>query len=496
MPALIFCLLLVFAALLPAAYGQEGAVDAPKASPIAEALDPLLEARLFSSASVGIQVVDVDSGEEVWSHQPDVALVPASVTKVLTAAVALRTLGSGFRFQTDVLGGGEISPEGVLQGNLYVLGGGDPTLVVEDIWKIQRDLGTLGIVEIDGSLVFDDTGYSDNGLIPGWNKGVDEANGPAYFAPLGALSVNQNTTCLVIGPAAEAGLPARVDLETPSAAVEIINQTTTGSARSRAWLKVEREVSKDGLSVAFTVSGNVPLGAESSRVYRSIADPTAHFISVFERMLKDRGVKWKGKAVRGTVPSDAVLLVRHRSDALNSVLSVMNKQSSNIVAEQVLKTVGGASSRAPGSTTSGIEVMAGYLESLGVPRGEFNLVNGSGLSRDILMRPSHLTAVLVDLYHDKRVGPEFQASLAVAGVDGTLRRRLGSGDAAMMRGKTGSLNSVFCLAGYIHAGDGRTYAFAFLVNGFSGSTSPVRALQDRFTEALLALPPRSGETAP
>lgn len=492
MPALIFCLLLVCSSFLPRAYGQGVAVPAPGS--MAAVLDPLTQARLFSTASVGIQVVDVETGEEAWSHQPDVALVPASVTKVLTAAVALRTLGSGFRFQTDILGGGEISPEGVLQGNLYVLGGGDPTLVAEDIWKIQRDLATLGVVEIDGTLVFDDSGYSDNGLIPGWNKGVDEANGPTYFAPLSALSVNQNTTCLVIAPSAEAGQQARVDLETPSTAVEIINQTTTGSARSRAWMKVEREVSKDGLSVSFTVSGNVPLGAETSRVYRSIADPTAHFVSVFERMLKDRGIKWKGRAVRGSVPSDAVLLVRHRSEGLASVLSVMNKQSSNIIAEQVLKSVGGASTRSPGNTRSGVEVMAAYLESLGVPRGEFNLVNGSGLSRDILLRPSHLTAVLVDLYHDKRIGPEFQSSLAVAGVDGTLRRRLGSGEAALMRGKTGSLNSVFCLAGYVHAGDGRTYAFSFLVNGFSGSTSPVRDLQDRFTEALLALAPTSGDT--
>jgi len=448
-------------------------------------LGPLLEDRLFQSADVGVQVVDVESGDEVWAHNADASMLPASVNKVLTTAVALRVLGPAYEFHTDLLSPGEVDADGVLHGDLYVRGGGDPTLVVEQLWKIVRDLQSVGVVEIDGNVVFDDGFFSDPGAVPGWNKGVDEANGPAYFAPLGALTVNFNTTCLLVAPGSEQGQPARVGLETPASVIEVVNQAVTGNVRSRPWLKVERELADDGVKVTFTVSGNVPLGAETTRLYRAVGEPTAHFESVFADMLKERGVSWSGKLRQGKTPNGAVLLVRHRSDALAVVLAQMNKRSSNIMAEQVLKAVGAASTGGPGSTQSGLEAVRAYLDGLGIPRDEYNIVNGSGLSRDTRMRPSLITAVLMDMAHDRRAGPEFMASLAVAGIDGTLRRRLRGDEAGLVRGKTGSLDSVFCLAGYAQGGDGNVYAFAFLANGFRGSTSPVRDLQDRFAEALL-----------
>jgi D-alanyl-D-alanine carboxypeptidase/D-alanyl-D-alanine-endopeptidase (penicillin-binding protein 4) len=114
------------------------------------------------------------------------------------------------------------------------------------------------------------------------------------------------------------------------------------------------------------------------------------------------------------------------------------------------------------------------------------LINGSGLSRQLTLRPSHITAVLLDMYHDRQVGSEFLASLSVGGQDGTLRRRFNDDEhMGRVRGKTGSVNGVYCLAGYIDAGDGKVYAFSFLVNNFSRSSRPVRRLQDRFGESIL-----------
>ncbi len=488
-----FCLGLAGVAPYRVAAAQDGGdlvVDsgvptgAAEASPLQEALAPILEDRLFQTADIGIQLVDVSSGDEVWSYHPTDALVPASVNKVLTTAVALRQLGPAFVFTTDLLAGGEVDSDGLLAGDLFVRGGGDPTLVVEQLWKMAVDLQSAGVTEIDGDIVFDDSAQEAPGLLPGWGKSVDIANGPAYFAPLGALTVNYNATCLLIAPGGEVGQPAQVDIETKADVIRIDNRAVTGSARSRRWLEIERAVDEDG-GVTFTVSGNLPLDSDTRRIYRAVGDPTVHFMAVFRALLAERGITVTGRARRGGTPDDAELLVRHASDPLGIVLSRMNKRSSNIMAEQVLRAVGAAATGGPGTTAAGLDVVRAYLDDLGIPREEYRLVNGSGLSRDVRLRPDHVTAVLLDLWHDPRIGPEFLASLAVGGVDGTLRRRLDDGAAGLLRGKTGSLNSVYCLAGFIHAGDNRVYAFSFLVNGFRGSSRKVRALQDRFAQVLL-----------
>nr|MBA2321331.1 D-alanyl-D-alanine carboxypeptidase [Deltaproteobacteria bacterium] len=156
--------------------------------------------------------------------------------------------------------------------------------------------------------------------------------------------------------------------------------------------------------------------------------------------------------------------------------------------EQVLRALGSEVLGAPGTAEKGVAVVEGYLTEIGLEPADYHLVNGSGLSRSISFRPSAMTAVLMDMAHDTKVGPEFESSLAIAGVDGTLSRRIRE-DPARMRGKTGTLDGVHCLAGYLDASDGERYAFAFFANGDRATSASVKALQDRMARALLASPP-------
>ncbi|MCB9761533.1 MAG: D-alanyl-D-alanine carboxypeptidase/D-alanyl-D-alanine-endopeptidase [Alphaproteobacteria bacterium] len=469
------------------AHADEPAVVTAPVASLDSVLAPLTEDRLFRDSSVSLQVVDVATGQEVYAYNADTALNPASTMKVVTAAAALRELGPSYRFTTTLLRDGDVNNEGVLEGDLYVRGTGDPTMVLEKLWKMVYDLKLEGVTEVSGDVVFDRSFMDSEYAIPGWDKKEDIERGPSYFPSLGALSLNFNTVAVVVGPGPKVGEPARAQLETAAPGIiEIENELRTGSKGTRRVINLEREV--EGSKMTLKVSGSIPQETSAQRYYRSVPDPTAYFTAAFADMMKQHGIKVRGHYVDGETPSDARQLVELRSPPLAMILMDTNKYSNNFMAEQVLKAVGAEAKGAPGTTAKGLEVVSEYLTELGIPEGEATLINGSGLSRELYLRPTHLTAVLVDMAHDPKVGHEFSSSLAIGGRDGTLWARFRDEDEVdRLRGKTGTLNGVHCLAGYVEAADGREYAFAFLVNDLPYSISRARRVHDRFADIMFGL---------
>jgi D-alanyl-D-alanine carboxypeptidase/D-alanyl-D-alanine-endopeptidase (penicillin-binding protein 4) len=449
-------------------------------------LQSLTKDRMFRDAKVAIDVVDLHDGNQVFSWKPNEAMLPASTMKVLTAAAALKELGPSYRFTTEVLTDGHLNVAGVLEGDLYVRGNGDPTLVLERLWKLIYDLRLEGVKEVAGNVFFDDSAFDRSNSIPGWNKREDIKRGPSYFAPIGALSLNFNTVAVIVGPGETVGGEARVQLETESpGVVEIDNQLLTGVPGSRRWVRIEREAHRRGMTLA--LKGRVPIGSGTLRYYRSVVDPTAHFVAAFSSLMEQHGIKVQGHFLESGVPERGVrTLVQLRSPPLAAILMEMNKYSSNFTAEQVLKAVGASGGGLPGTTQKGLTVIEDYLTSLGIPSSEYKLVNGSGLSRTIEIRPSHLTRVLADMAADPQVGHEFMASLSIGGRDGTLWARFQEEDqVGRLRGKTGTINGVHCLAGYIEAADGGMYAFAYLVNDLPRSIAVARRAHDAFVGAFM-----------
>ena len=461
----------------------------PVASPppsLEAILKPITEDRLFIDAAVGVQVVDVASGQEVFSWKADDKLMPASTMKVLTSSVALRELGPAFRYKTALLtdAKAELDNKGVLGGNLYIKGSGDPTLVIEKLWKLVYDLKMEGVTEVSGDVVFDDTYMDKERLIPGWDKKADIEDGPTYFSTLGALSLNYNAAALVVGPGPEVGGAARAQLEVPSAAiVEVENKLTTTTKGSRRNIRMEREV--EGRTMKLTLTGTVPLGGDVERFYRVVPDPTAYFVACFAELLKAHGIKVKGQWREAETPDKVRELASLRSAPLSVILMDVNKNSNNFFAEQVLKTVGAEVKGAPGSTAKGLEVIADYLKELGVAPGEYTAVNGSGLSRGTKFTAAQLNAALVDMAMNEDVTHEFRSSLAIGGRDGTLWSRFRDSDEVdRVRAKTGTLDGVHCLSGYALGQDGRLYAFTFFVNDLPYSISRARKVQDQLVSAL------------
>jgi serine-type D-Ala-D-Ala carboxypeptidase/endopeptidase (penicillin-binding protein 4) len=456
---------------------------AANTGPLRDALAAIVLDPALRTVDIGVQAVNVRTGEELYAFQADRPLHPASTMKLLTTAAALHTLGPSYRFRTVVSYDGELRGSGVLDGNLYVLGGGDPTMVIERLWQLVNDIQLEGVHEISKNVVFDDSFFDDVQAIPGWEKRLDIANGPSYYAPLGALSLNYNSAAVVVGPGEKPGAAARVEQELATGLVEIQSHMVTGAKGSRRWIKLERKV--DNLKMRLTLAGTVPLGSAAVHYYRAVADPTAWFTGCFAALCKNAGIRVRGKWLDGKVPPSAKVLVKSESDPLLTILLDVNKWSNNFMAEQVLKTIGAEVAGAPGSTQKGLRVISDYLSSLGIPATDYNIVNGSGLSRSTVIEARHLTAVLRDMYQDPRVGAEYRASLSIGGRDGTLRYRFrGEPEIGRIRGKTGSLEGVHCLAGFVEAQDGQVYAFSFLANDIRGPLSRVKQVQTLFAEAL------------
>lgn len=482
--AVAVALLLAVGPSSPAQDGPDGVPGEP-ADPVAARLEPLFADRVVQRATVGVHLVDVATGEVRFAHHADRALLPASTAKVITAAAALDALGPSHTFTTDVLIDGERRGD-VLEGDLVLRMGGDPTMVADRLWRILRDVRVDGVATVTGDLVVDTAYFADEPLIPGWDEPRDLERGPSYFPAIGAANLEFGAAVVVVRPAEEAGQPATLGFETPSPGYLVVDgEVTTGPAGSRVRLDLERQVAPGRLT--FTVSGTVPAGGDASRVRRAVADPTAFTIGAIRHLLRTVGPRIEGDVVAGVAPTDAERLRRVYSPPLASILMDTNKYSSNYMAETVLRAVG-AEIHGEGSTAAGLRVVHDHLARLGLPEDAAHLANGSGLSRETRVTPEALTTVLRAAALDDRIAPELVASLAIGGRDGTLLGRLGELD-GHARGKTGTLGGVHALAGFLQTEADEQLAYAIVFNDVRGGLYPVKTWMDDLLREAARLPP-------
>jgi serine-type D-Ala-D-Ala carboxypeptidase/endopeptidase (penicillin-binding protein 4) len=448
----------------------------------------------FSESDVGIQVVNVRTKEEVFAYNADEEFTPASVMKAVTSAVALQELGTEYRYRTDVKYTGEINASGVLKGNVYIVGSGDPYINGEVLWKMVRDMKVAGVNAIHGNIYFDDSLFAGTTYIPGWGKEVDIASGPSYFPMRSSLSFNTNNIAMIVKPGNSVGDPAKVMLEYPLSIVELDNKVETSSGKGRAWMSIEREVigkvgENGNTKLIYHLKGSIPISKSKPWVYyRSITEPALFFQENFMEMINQHGISHRGKVLFGKAPSSSKTLAYHLSDPLRVMVADMNKYSRNLTAEHLILSMA-AQEQTPAKTELGLQKIAEYFYELGIESGTFDIRNGSGLSREMKLKPSQVSAVLIDMYEDPILGPEYFASLSVGGRDGTLRRRFREDSySGYVRGKTGSINGVYCLSTYVIAGDGEIYTFIFFANNLKRPTSFVRKLQDNMIKQLIDLP--------
>lgn len=441
----------------------------------------LLNEACFQKAQFGVHAVDIPSGAVWLDIRGDTLLIPASTAKLITSAAAALRLSLHYRFRTAFL---TVAPvqDGVILGDLFLKGYGDPGLVLEEAWLLVRGLRKQGIHTVRGDLVGDDSFFDAESRGQAWG---DVRSQRAFNARIGALSVHFNSVTIEARPGRQVGDAVAIEVEPTAPHIILRNTAKTTHQGQKPTLSVTRlEMDRQDI---LAVDGLLPLGGTSAIVHRNISDPTRHATLVIRELLAREGVRIEGDTRLGPTPPAARSLYVHQSKPLYRVLDDLNKFSNNFIAEQILKTLGAESYGPPGSWTKGLAVVANVLEEFGIEPGTYQLTDGSGLSRQNRFSPIQIVTVLARMAQDFRLQPEFMASLRTPDVEGWRGTRFQHSEfARRVRVKTGSLDDVSALAGYVGRDDGGLVAFAVLMNGPFCSLERAWQVQETIVERLLA----------
>ena len=438
----------------------------------------------LARARISAVVVDLQTGKELYARAADQGMALASNTKLLTSTAALELLGDGFRWRTAVYADDLDDATGLVHGNLYVRGRGDPTLTAADLDALAADVAARGVRQVDGRLVIDGS-YFDTDTEP--PRYADEPKERAGFrAPIASFEVARSAVTVTITPVP--GAPAEVEVEPDAGSyVRLVKADVKTTPDQRTRIKIEDK--PKGGHVELEVTGQIRPADGSYDARRRIDDPARFAGEVLLRRLAAHGVHVAHRALgAGEVPLAAKLLAAHDSAPLSEVLIEMNKHSDNYVAETLLKTLGAEARGTPGATwADGLAAARKALLGVGLT-GTYRYENGSGLFGASEVSAHQLVALLRAAYGDYRIGPDLLASLPIGGEDGTLARRWrGRPAQGRVRAKTGTLDRVTTLAGYTAITGAHVLAFAILVNDIpAGQRNPSRAMADDMVDALVA----------
>lgn len=433
-----------------------------------------------SHAIYGCRIVDADTGKEIYSHNPDLPVMPASNMKMFTAATALDVFGADAQLKTTLEYDGK---------NLWVVGGGDPatgdpdmakaahhsiTAMFDDWAKTLRD---KGFTHVSGNIYYDDRMFDHEMTSPLWGH----ANlGEWYAAPVSALNFNDNCVDIKLYPT-KTGEPMRPEISPPVSSVKLINHTKTQP-------KNTADVSRKGMEDTYELTGGANHKVDLDS--KPVTDPAAFFADAMRTNFESHGIHIDGSILHCPAAFQGLMkIIAVHETPIADAIKRMDKDSQNLFAEVFNKRAGWwyaehrLHKNEPGSWALGAQAVEAFLSEHHIETANFHMVDGSGLSSE-----NHVTArqtsglLLVMLHH-----PAHQAffdSLPISGTDGTIKKRM-KDVAGKVHAKTGFIGGVRSLSGYIQTKSGHTLVFSIIFNHIPGSVKPYEVIQDRVCELLV-----------
>ncbi|MCH8248184.1 MAG: D-alanyl-D-alanine carboxypeptidase/D-alanyl-D-alanine-endopeptidase [Proteobacteria bacterium] len=434
-----------------------------------------LDARNIAHDSLSVFVADVETGETVLQWRSDEARNPASTIKLLTTLVALDVLGPAYRWRTDVYAKGKLS-SGRLDGDLLLKGYGDPFLVTERVWQLLRNIRHAGVREITGDLLLDDSWFDVGDYDP---AAFDRQPLRAYNVAPNALLMNFKVVRYWFEPDHEAGT-VKVRLDPPLENLGVKNRLGLANGRCRGYQRGITITANNAIDEV-TFSGQFPSGCDRYSMDRAALTHNEFVYGLFGSLWRDSGGLFEGGWRNVIVEEDAEPLLSFDSLPLTDMIARINKHSNNVMVRQLLYTLGAEANGAPGTEESGKAVISKWLTDNGLASTKIAIENGAGLSRNTRTTAKDMAEMLQFAWRQPYM-PEYLASMALSGLDGTLRRRFNDADLlGKAHLKTGSLDHVTAIAGYLQSRSGRRFVIVAMQNFENIHRGPGEEVQ----EALL-----------
>jgi D-alanyl-D-alanine carboxypeptidase/D-alanyl-D-alanine-endopeptidase (penicillin-binding protein 4) len=457
--------------LLAAAAGSADAVESALPGAIIGALD----VRSVPHDSLSVYVEDVETGEVVLDWLAERPRNPASTIKLLTTLVALDRLGPAYRWKTEVYAGGDVV-DGRLDGDLLLKGYGDPFLVTERVWQLLREVRHAGIREITGDLLIDDSYFDVGEHDP---AAFDRRPLRAYNVAPNALLMNFKVVRYWFEPDQDAD-GVRVWMDPPLDNLRVDNRLGLAPGRCRGYQR-GIAISANDAADTMTFSGRFPRGCRRYAMDRTALSHNAFVYGVFRSLWDESGGEFDGGWKNAIADPEAEPLLTFDSLPLSEMIARVNKHSNNVMARQLLYTLSAEVLGPPGTEEGGRRVIDDWLEVRGLEPGALTIENGAGLSREARATAAGIGALLSFAWRQPYM-PEFASSMALSGLDGTLRRRFrNNGLMGQAHLKTGSMDDVAAVAGYLQSRSGRRFALVALHNHTEIHRGPGAEVQ----EALL-----------
>ena len=490
-----FALLVALASFLPLPLSPAQAQRTATPDDLAARVAALLDDPALADAHWGVLIVDLETGDTLFARNARRRFIPASNQKLFTTAAALAVLRPGYRYETTLYLDGEVRGD-TLHGDLVVRGAGDPTLgspqfydAPLDVFRTWADsLAALGVAHVTGRVVGDDDVFDDVPYGLGW-AWDDLTYG--YAAEVSGFTFREGTVSLTVRGTRQRGAAslAWAPLLTPY--VSFVNETETLPAGAEVVEGYRRDLSGN----RFVVTTAVPAGGTETEAL-AVHNPTLYAAHTLRLVLLGRGVAVEGPAVdvddldaRPYYPA-LRRVATTLSPTMAEIVQETNRRSNNLYAEHLLRTLGAGfpgEEPAPGSAAAGVLALRPLLEAAGIDPASIQFIDGSGLSFMDRVTPLSIVSLLAYMhaYPDAGVRAAFYDSLPVGGQSGTLAGRFATGAArGNVRAKTGYINGVRALSGYVTSARGHPIAFALLANHYSAPTRYVDAAQDAVVELL------------